>query len=183
MDTGRRGFTIVEAFVACVLLTLGLATTLTAFVGTTQVVTDAKEREVASVAVQSKADELWAVPYANLFASYSAGAPLEYFDVPGLATPTGRPKVGRVVFLREAQRNPAHVAGAAPPPAIADAGVDTFFGAGFDLDGDGTISGAQGPVADAPIEPVVFEVQFVSASDRSTTTLLFPTVFTPKVTD
>jgi len=173
---GRRreaGFTLFEVAVALALLAVGVLAICTSILATVNLYGTAKEREVAAAAALSKADELWRAPFGDLYRDYSAASPGEYFDVPDLEVPAGRPAVGRVVFLRESQIGGAGVAGR---------GADSYFGQTIDLNGDGDTG--DGPFAGAPIHPIAIEVQYRSRyGTKDVASLVVPVIVGPKQQD
>lgn len=156
---GRRaGFTLIEVMVAILVLTVAvqiLSSTVTASISYSRV---KRERGLAVVAATNVIEEMHALPFFDVYATYNGNAaddpfgagtaPGSRFDVPGLDPVDGAASVGRVEFP---ERN----------GMLCETVVDERLGTPRDLNGDMLIDGAD-RAEDHLVLPVVIVVEWKS---------------------
>ena len=154
----RSGFTMVEVMVALLVLTVAvqiLSSTVTASISYTRV---KRERGAAVVAATNVIEEMHALPFYDLFATYNGDpnddpggpdtAPGARFGVDGLTPLPGDEFVGRIEFPAEHSR-------------LVETVQDRRFGTPRDLNGDLLIDGDDRS-GDYLVLPVVVTVEWMS---------------------
>lgn len=158
-DVRTRGFTLIEVMVALLVLTVAvqiLSSTVTASISYSRV---KRERGAAVIAATNVIEEMHAIPFYDLFATYNADpsddpfgpgtAPGSVFEVDELEPVDGVTPVGRIEF-------PTDAAG-----ILRETVVDDRMGTPRDLNGDMLING-QDCRADYLVLPVVVTVEWKS---------------------
>jgi hypothetical protein len=164
----------VEVSVAIIVLAVACLGIYGSLISASTLFGRAGEIETATLAAQTKIEELASVPYADLLTSYGEGKAKEYFDVPGLRSDKGRPEAGRVYFLRENKQGGSGNA--------QTQGVNTAFGTAFDLNADGDTNDLADPTFKA--YPVAIEIRWQSQyGSRQSESRVFTTVISPKQQD
>ena len=91
----QSGFTLIEVVIAMILLTAGLLTLLSVVLGGMLQRGVTREYDIARNAAFAKIEEIRAQDFSDIYTDYN----MEYFEVPGLITPTGWTLPGKIVKI------------------------------------------------------------------------------------
>lgn len=154
----RAGFTLIEVMVAILVLTVAvqiLSSTVTASISYSRV---KRERGLAVVAATNVIEEMHALPFFDVYATYNGNAaddpfgegtaPGCFFDVPGLDPVEGAQSVGRIEFPESGG-------------VLCETVVNERLGTPRDLNGDMLIDGND-RAEDHLILPVIITVEWKS---------------------
>jgi prepilin-type N-terminal cleavage/methylation domain-containing protein len=159
---GRSAFTLIEVTLVIAILAVAAGLFAQTMIASARIDPVSEETRIAAEGARTKLEDMRALEFAQVFASYNADAaddpagpgtaPGAWFEVPGLKPPPGAAAVGRVIFPT--------VDG-----ALLESFVDETLGMPHDLDGDGVIDNADHS-ADAIILPVRVQLEWASKSGR-----------------